>query len=829
MQSKNNMKTAIRRFKSGCQGTVLACGLVATLACGSSLPAQDASSEASAILQREEIRRQELMLRATKDLQEAKNLIRRGEIDEAAEKLEAIRQAVPNVGAGTAIHNESGKVLSQIETARAAEKLEQKSWFEARDFARSALEADPENERARQIIRTANKELGANEDGEVNPAVDRRFVERYNQVQDLVRIGKEYVETGQYDEAEESFKQALAIDPYNRVAIKELKQLNVILRETAEIAHDSMSAKRAAQVVDKWSEDISVTEETPELIDAAEAIETSNQSLLGNKLKNIVIPDVEFNDATIEDAASFLTVRTREQDQSPEGGGVPFIVTDEALEQARRFSLRLSGVPAGEVLRYATNLAGVKFRIAEYAVFIVPLTTVDDETVITREFPVTPSFFDVAAAGDGEVDTEPRFGRRRGRGATQATTGRGGFDPKEILEARGVDFSASGSAAIYNDATGILTVTNTQNQIDLIEELVIGTNLETLLVKVETKFIEINQTELDSLVPNIRLAGSYTYPSTSGTKFAAGTAQLGTNLSDVQNLRLADALTGFVESDQSIPDRINNPDDARPPSNNVGITGFLDGNGFAALINGLSQAESTELLTAPSLVVNSGEQGTITVAREFFYPTEFDPPEVETSIGVNNFDQFAQEDTDGDGIADLFESIFTLPLRFTAIPAFPTDFEMRNVGVVMSVNPRVSVDRQRVFLNIDPEVVEFEGFINYGSRIFDPSGAAAAPIVENRINQPVFNVRTVENAQVEIQDGYTVVLGGLLREEVSTVEEKVPILGDIPLLGRAFRSEVEQSQRRNLLIFVSVRILRPDGQPYNLQAGSSDRVANTIQ
>jgi general secretion pathway protein D len=461
------------------------------------------------------------------------------------------------------------------------------------------------------------------------------------------------------------------------------------------------------------------------------------------------------------------------------------------------------------------NLSGVKFKIAEYAVFIVPLTTVDDETVITREFPVTPSFWDVASAGDdsGSSAVSARFSRRSSTAARNAGGGRG-FDAKKVLEQRGVDFTAAGATAVYNDATGIMTVTNTQNQIDLIEELVIGTNLETLLVKVETKFIEIDQTELDSLVPNIRLQGAYSYSGV-GTQFAAGSVRAGTNLSDVQNLRNSDGLSGLVGSGLSIPDIIDGAANSTITQNNIGVTGFLDGNSFAALVNALSQAESTELLTAPSIVVNSGEQGSITVAREFFYPTEYDEPQVQVGSGTVSVD---------DGAAgSIFDSI-----RFTAVPAFPTDFAKRNVGVVMSVNPRVSVDRQRVYLNIDPEVVEFDGFINYGPQIFatNVSGEETAQVLsENTIEQPVFNIRTIENAQVEVQDGFTVVLGGLMREEVNTVEEKVPLLGDIPLLGRAFRSEVEKSSRRNLLIFVSVRILRPDGQPYNLQ-GTGTALAN---
>ena len=64
-----------------------------------------------------------------------------------------------------------------------------------------------------------------------------------------------------------------------------------------------------------------------------------------------------------------------------------------------------------------------------------------------------------------------------------------------------------------------------------------------------------------------------------------------------------------------------------------------------------------------------------------------------------------------------------------------------------------------------------------------------------------------------VWDGQTVVLGGLIREDVQKVQDKVPLLGDIPLLGRLFRSDVDQHIKRNLVIFVTARVLNPAGSP----------------
>jgi general secretion pathway protein D len=122
-------------------------------------------------------------------------------------------------------------------------------------------------------------------------------------------------------------------------------------------------------------------------------------------------------------------------------------------------------------------------------------------------------------------------------------------------------------------------------------------------------------------------------------------------------------------------------------------------------------------------------------------------------------------------------------------------------------------------------VVEFEGFINYGSPIstINPSslglGAAVAAatgasssvvLTNNVINQPIFSTRKVTTS-VTVWDGQTVVLGGLMEDDVQKVQDKVPILGDIPLLGRAFRSNVDQHLKTNLVIFVTAHLINPAG------------------
>src|SRR5207253_10611930 len=154
-------------------------------------------------------------------------------------------------------------------------------------------------------------------------------------------------------------------------------------------------------------------------------------------------------------------------------------------------------------------------------------------------------------------------------------------------------------------------------------------------------------------------------------------------------------------------------------------------------------------------------------------------------------------------------------------PTTPQDWETRNTGVTLEVEPVVGGDGMTIDLNLVPQVVEFEGFINYGSPINAVGVSTVGGVITrsvpieltpNVINQPVFSTRKVTTS-VSVWDGQTVVLGGLMREDVQKTEDKVPILGDIPLVGRAFRTNTEQHTKKNLVIFVTARIVTPAGLP----------------
>jgi len=113
-----------------------------------------------------------------------------------------------------------------------------------------------------------------------------------------------------------------------------------------------------------------------------------------------------------------------------------------------------------------------------------------------------------------------------------------------------------------------------------------------------------------------------------------------------------------------------------------------------------------------------------------------------------------------------------------------------------------------------PTITEFVGYDNPGN--FVPtiqSGNGGIPIT-GQLPLPRSRVRQVVTS-CTVWDGQTVVLGGLITENVQRQKDKIPVLGDLPAVGRLFRSEQNITQRKNLIVFVTPTIIDPSGNRKN--------------
>jgi type II secretory pathway component GspD/PulD (secretin) len=128
------------------------------------------------------------------------------------------------------------------------------------------------------------------------------------------------------------------------------------------------------------------------------------------------------------------------------------------------------------------------------------------------------------------------------------------------------------------------------------------------------------------------------------------------------------------------------------------------------------------------------------------------------------------------------------------------------IGPVLDVIPVVLSDGYTINLTLIPSLTEFTGY--------DPSptipGVNVANVVQVPTILPRFTVRQVVTT-VNIWDNQTVVLGGLISSSVQSQKDKVPMLGDLPLVGRLFQSQSKVSVKKNLMIFVTATIVDPAG------------------
>jgi general secretion pathway protein D len=126
------------------------------------------------------------------------------------------------------------------------------------------------------------------------------------------------------------------------------------------------------------------------------------------------------------------------------------------------------------------------------------------------------------------------------------------------------------------------------------------------------------------------------------------------------------------------------------------------------------------------------------------------------------------------------------------------------LGPSLDVIPYVSADGFTVQLTLIPTITEFLGYDDPG-RFNVVANNIIAPVALARLR-----VRQVTTSSI-VWDGQTIMMGGLISEKFTKQKDKVPVLGDLPLFGRLFRSESSSSSKKNLVIFVTPTIVDPAG------------------
>jgi general secretion pathway protein D len=822
----------------------------------STADAGEGYSGMSGLAQREIIRRQEAVAEADRMFIDGREAYAKADFEKAVDKFRSALSILPKAPTLADRRASYTEHLADSSVALAQQYRKVGKYDEARTLLDGVLtpEVDPENA-------AAKVELGYLDDPiRTNPALTYEHTKNIDEVRRGLYMAQGNYDLGKFDAAKLNYESVLRIDPYNAAARRGMEKIAATKSDYYRAAYDHTRSELLMQVDEAWA--LSVPADLPdlEISNDTSTAPSNGVAFISEKLRRIIIPSINFEEGTsLEEAVDFLRLRAGELDtleinpdqkglniviQSPRantvggseldaaGGETPLLGGSDLGALVLSNSVRLRNVPLATALEYICDMTNPKlrFKVDDFAVTLVPQTDTAEE-LFTRTFRVPPDFANNLNTSDGDgADTVDPFAPESG--------GSGGLlKPRpsiiELLKKSGIVFNEGSSATL--GAAGSLLVTNTPSELDKIDQLITATSTAPKQVKITTKFVEISQENNDELgfdwiVTPFGLSANNVF-GMGGTIGSGGTRSGADFISPVNGTSIPgipasgsvvnNIVTGGLRSgDQavnrnSIDSIINNPNRTAQASNVapgiLGITGLFSDGQVQVIMRGLAQKKGTDLMTAPSITAKSGQKATIEVIREFIYPTEYEPPELPQGGGGINLGGGGGGPGGGGGNI--------------ATPATPTAFETKNLGVTLEIEPTIGANDFVIDLRFIPEIVEFEGFINYGSPILSTGtdllgNPVSSVITENRIEMPVFSKRSV-NTSLTIYDGYTVAVGGLMREDVQTVEDKVPILGDIPLIGRLFQSEGENRIKSNLIIFVTAQIIDATGAPLRGNSGGS--------
>lgn len=188
--------------------------------------------------------------------------------------------------------------------------------------------------------------------------------------------------------------------------------------------------------------------------------------------------------------------------------------------------------------------------------------------------------------------------------------------------------------------------------------------------------------------------------------------------------------------------------------------GFLNADGAHAVLSFLNQAYDAQIVSTPRIVTLDNQMATIEVTRGF--------PIIQMAGGTQN----------SSGSSSVTYS---------------------NVGTILQVTPRISAN-DYIWLKVTPMVSS-----HFGDQIVTVAGGGGNSSSSYTI--PIFDYRRIDS-QVMIPNGNTLVMGGLVTDNPTASYTKVPLLGDIPGLGWAFRSENKAMIKDNLIIFMTPTIIQ---------------------
>lgn len=793
---------------------------------GNQAPAQQAptSGNADQLLKEEYMRQRDAIRDAANGVRDARDLVRVGRFDEALNMLEAIEEKLPFSTATMSVLDDIQQEKIAIALAKAREtrleadrKLASKYLDEYKEMFGDTSKTRYLEEEVQAIVQ--NPYL--RNPSEVSP----KWVKDQADIKELLIKARSQFLIGDYQGTQRTLKDVEVRDPDNTEGKALQTRLAKVLNEKGEHDYRKTRAQMLEEVNRSWQRpqvfDIKV-EDKPVVLEGREILK---------KLDGIQIPRVSFSDVPLSRVIETLSELSVQYDNiTAEGGakGVNMILFDPAKLDPR-VTITLRNFSLEKILEFVTKSVNFQYDVKSDAVVV---QQGGDQTGLDTQFYALSRATVIrmigvrdegsSGGGGGGNPFAPAGGGGGGGGGNSTSTEEEGI--RNFLERAGVNFSSTVGSSLAFDGTQII-VTQTPRNHERIG-IILRRYDETKQVEIEAKFMEVTENALEELGFN------WNFQNRNDTgKFLQSNNPA--NVRNLQNFsvsqstrqgqivtpaRIDTVVTNGVSNTITTPASTQTIPNAPPVF--PGVINLATGSAAAAgwstimgdwaasvTIRALEQHNGTDLMTAPRITVLAGKPASIVVAQRLMYPTEYGDVEAEVSSSTSGT-------TGGSGGGGSSVAI---------TPGTPQRFETENVGVTLEVTPNVENDNS-ITLKLNPRVSEFEGFVEYGGSAVAIAGGTTVE-VPSGFFLPIFSIREL-STEVTIFDGATVVLGGLTRDEVKTIDDQVPILGDMPLFGRFFKSKGETRQKRNLLIFVSANLVSPGGSP--ARQSSNNLSANSL-
>ena len=203
---------------------------------------------------------------------------------------------------------------------------------------------------------------------------------------------------------------------------------------------------------------------------------------------------------------------------------------------------------------------------------------------------------------------------------------------------------------------------------------------------------------------------------------------------------------------------------ASTTNDNQGFQYTVTGSDYNIFINALKSDSKFQVLSTPKIFTSNGVEAEINISQSIPYITS------------------SRQDVNGN---------------------FTFNYAFQDVGVVLTVTPRITSNGY-VSMEVSQTANDLQGYTSF--------------------NAPIVNQRQADTT-VSVKDGNTVILGGIIRKTVTTDVRKVPVLGDVPILGQLFRSNVKSNAKTELLVFLTPRIVRDADEAQRIRRENEQKLS----